>query len=511
MPGRRVGRLSAPRRRPRRRHGSRARRRRLERGDAGVPIRHRGGRNHVDFGNSLDTRARVRQHAARGPPRVGGRRRESLAGVRSERPDGAVARDRPASGSALHVPLHIRRANQRDGAFTTAPAPTADRRIRFAISGDAMRPRAERRGGVQPLPDLRAHGGGAKRFQHQSRRHHLLRQRRRRPASPHSSGEVAEVQARPRATAPRQAPRVDRPLQPLGRSRVRRRLLPLRAWRRDLRRRSTGLPRLLACRLQSREWSLSQCPLGEAPRALLPRRALVPEREGHASCGNDLAPTAPQPVRDAFASLAPGLRAPVPLACLAAINDPTRTMLGARQYAAFTNAIKASRATWKVIVNEVPIQQYYALPYDRWEGYAAERERLLRSLQANTKNVVFLTTDTHANLINEVRFRTLGAETRRARACGRSSPARSRRTRSRRRSTAFSVSRAAAPRSPRSSSSLGLRTGSGCAVPRIDTYSYAQVTVTARTLTVAPLDAAGRPVREATGVACAPLVLAARR
>ncbi len=44
----------------------------------------------------------------------------------------------------------------------------------------------------------------------------------------------------------------------------------------------------------------------------------------------------------------------------------------------------------------------------------------------------------------------------------------------------------------------------------IDTYSYAQVTVTARTLTVAPLDAAGRPVREATGVACAPLVIAAR-
>ena len=83
-------------------------------------------------------------------------------------------------------------------------------------------------------------------------------------------------------------------------------------------------------------------------------------------------------------------------------------MLGARQYAAFTKAIAASKATWKVIVNEVPIQQYYALPYDRWEGYAAERERLLRFLQANVKNVVFLTTDTHANLVNEVRSKTLG-------------------------------------------------------------------------------------------------------
>ena len=83
-------------------------------------------------------------------------------------------------------------------------------------------------------------------------------------------------------------------------------------------------------------------------------------------------------------------------------------MLGARQYAAFTKAIAASTATWKVIVNEVPIQQFYALPYDRWEGYAAERERLLRFLQANVRNVVFLTTDTHANLVNEVRYRTLG-------------------------------------------------------------------------------------------------------
>ena len=67
------------------------------------------------------------------------------------------------------------------------------------------------------------------------------------------------------------------------------------------------------------------------------------------------------------------------------MNDPSRTMLGARQFAAFTKAIEASTATWKVIVNEVPIQQFYALPYDRWEGYAAERERLLRFLQANVK------------------------------------------------------------------------------------------------------------------------------
>ena len=28
-------------------------------------------------------------------------------------------------------------------------------------------------------------------------------------------------------------------------------------------------------------------------------------------------------------------------------------------------------------MNEMPIQQYYVLPYDRWEGYEAERQRVL--------------------------------------------------------------------------------------------------------------------------------------
>jgi hypothetical protein len=50
--------------------------------------------------------------------------------------------------------------------------------------------------------------------------------------------------------------------------------------------------------------------------------------------------------------------------------------------------------------------------------------------------------------------------------------------------------------------------GMRCAA--LDTYSYAQVTVTARRLTVALKDARGRPVREATGFECAPLVLTAR-
>lgn len=121
----------------------------------------------------------------------------------------------------------------------------------------------------------------------------------------------------------------------------------------------------------------------------------------------DLAPTAPAKNRAAFALLVPSLANPPPAACLAAINDPNRTMLGQQQLSNFEGAIKKSTATFKVVMNEVPIQQFYALPYDRWEGYAAERNQLLTFLRDNVKNAVFLTTDVHANMVNDARLQTL--------------------------------------------------------------------------------------------------------
>jgi phosphodiesterase/alkaline phosphatase D-like protein len=228
------------------------------------------------------------------------------------------------------------------------------------------------------------------------------------------------------------------------------------------------------------------------------------------ACGSDLAPTAPQPVRNAFAALVPSLANPVAQSCLDAIADPRRTMLGARQYAAFTRAIRASTATWKVIVNEVPIQQYYALPYDRWEGYAAERERLLRFLQANVKNVLFLTTDTHANFVNEVRLSTLGA----AGPVGTgmwevvTGPVA---TNTQNREVDATLARSGLgsaivalfykPEPPRG---VGMACASG------DVYSYAQVQVTGATITVTPKDQAGRIVREETGAPCGPFTFRAR-
>jgi len=112
----------------------------------------------------------------------------------------------------------------------------------------------------------------------------------------------------------------------------------------------------------------------------------------------DLAPTLPSAYRIAF-----GLPAAPPAGCLAAIFDPTRTMLGSVQKQIFKTALLESQAKVKFVISQLPIQQFYALPYDRWEGYGAERNEILNFVRSNgISNVIFLTTDTHANLINEV-------------------------------------------------------------------------------------------------------------
>jgi alkaline phosphatase D len=120
----------------------------------------------------------------------------------------------------------------------------------------------------------------------------------------------------------------------------------------------------------------------------------------------DVAPTAPQTTRNLFALVTPSLAQPVSQACLDTIRSPNRTYLGQRQLKRFLKDVKASKARFKVIMNELPIQQYYVLPYDRWEGFEAERQRVLTELQS-VKNVIFLTTDVHATLVNDARFQTL--------------------------------------------------------------------------------------------------------
>jgi alkaline phosphatase D len=120
----------------------------------------------------------------------------------------------------------------------------------------------------------------------------------------------------------------------------------------------------------------------------------------------DLAPTGPQSIRSVFALAIPSLAQSVSQACLDAIRSPNRTFLGRRQLRRFLREVTRSGARFKVIVNEMPIQQYYVFPYDSWEGYEAERQLVLRELRS-VRNVVFLTTDVHATLVNDARLQTL--------------------------------------------------------------------------------------------------------
>ena len=115
-------------------------------------------------------------------------------------------------------------------------------------------------------------------------------------------------------------------------------------------------------------------------------------------CQADQVPTLPDQIRTSL-----GLPAQPPAGCLAAINDPDRTMLGTEQKVRFEDALLNSKAKFKFVVTSVSIQQTFVLPYDGWEGYGAERSEILNFIRDNEiKNVIFLTTDLHLNLMNKV-------------------------------------------------------------------------------------------------------------
>jgi phosphodiesterase/alkaline phosphatase D-like protein len=82
------------------------------------------------------------------------------------------------------------------------------------------------------------------------------------------------------------------------------------------------------------------------------------------------------------------------------LADPTREMLGAAQLAALQQALLDSDATFKIIINNVPLSSIFVTPYDRWEGYLTERQSLLDFIAANLDpdHTLVLTTDFHTNL-----------------------------------------------------------------------------------------------------------------
>jgi phosphodiesterase/alkaline phosphatase D-like protein len=82
------------------------------------------------------------------------------------------------------------------------------------------------------------------------------------------------------------------------------------------------------------------------------------------------------------------------------LGAPGRSLLGRAQLARLKRQLLASDATFKILVNDVPISSLLFFPYDRWEGYLAERQDLLDFVAANLDpgRVFVLTTDFHTNL-----------------------------------------------------------------------------------------------------------------
>ena len=88
--------------------------------------------------------------------------------------------------------------------------------------------------------------------------------------------------------------------------------------------------------------------------------------------------------------------------CTAEINNPARTYLGAAQKAWLKNALLNSTATFKFVMNGPLISSLLFLPFDRWEGYAAEQQEMINYIKTNNiENVIFLSTDIHALIVND--------------------------------------------------------------------------------------------------------------
>ncbi|MGW9267356.1 alkaline phosphatase D family protein, partial [Gordonia terrae] len=105
----------------------------------------------------------------------------------------------------------------------------------------------------------------------------------------------------------------------------------------------------------------------------------------------------------------------------AAIDDPARSILGRAQMSWLTNGLTSSETRWKIVGNPVMIAPVLippldpqttgavtallgipreGIPYnaDQWDGYAADRRRLLESLRRDrVDNVVFITGDIHSS------------------------------------------------------------------------------------------------------------------
>jgi alkaline phosphatase D len=94
------------------------------------------------------------------------------------------------------------------------------------------------------------------------------------------------------------------------------------------------------------------------------------------------------------------------------LNESNHSMLGAEQLSWFKDELKNSKATWKIIGNQVmfsDLDQSASYPdnpknLDSWDGYPQEKKEIAGLITSNNlKNIIFLTGDTHSSWAFEVK------------------------------------------------------------------------------------------------------------
>ncbi len=88
----------------------------------------------------------------------------------------------------------------------------------------------------------------------------------------------------------------------------------------------------------------------------------------------------------------------------AATANPDRQLLGADQEQFLLERLRTSSARWKIIGSQVAMMQLDRIhdDADKWDGYPAQRERVLRAIEAGVQNVVVLSGDMHWSLAGDL-------------------------------------------------------------------------------------------------------------
>jgi alkaline phosphatase D len=96
------------------------------------------------------------------------------------------------------------------------------------------------------------------------------------------------------------------------------------------------------------------------------------------------------------------------------LADTSRSMLGKQQADWLIKSVEESNAVWKIIGNQVVFSEYtvppqmgnYGKTTDMWNGYPAERNRILQSWKnKGVKNVLVLTGDMHCSFAIDLRYK----------------------------------------------------------------------------------------------------------